>query len=109
MNGDAKGLLSLYNASYLATHGETILDEANYFSKSQLVSLLSELEQPLETHVSLSLEVPLCRRIKSLLARIYIPIYQKDATRDGVILELAKLDFNILQSLYQEELKKVSM
>ncbi|XP_074559096.1 beta-eudesmol synthase-like [Curcuma longa] len=109
LNGDAKGLLSLYNASYLATHGETILDEANYFSKSQLVSLLSELEQPLETHVSLSLEVPLCRRIKSLLARIYIPIYQKDATRDDVILELAKLDFNILQSLYQEELKKVSI
>nr|BAG50438.1 sesquiterpene synthase 6 [Zingiber zerumbet] len=106
---DAKGLLSLYNVSYLATHGETILDEANYFTKSQLVSLLSELEQPLETQVSLFLEVPLCRRIKSLLARIYIPIYQKDAMRNDVILELAKLDFNLLQSLYQEELKKVSI
>ncbi|XP_042405995.1 beta-eudesmol synthase-like isoform X2 [Zingiber officinale] len=106
---DAKGLLSLYNVSYLATHGETILDEANYFTKSQLVSLLSELEQPLETQVSLFLEVPLCRRIKSLLARIYIPIYQKDAMRDDVILELAKLDFNLLQTLHQEELKKVSI
>ncbi|KAG6499368.1 hypothetical protein ZIOFF_039134 [Zingiber officinale] len=35
--------------------------------------------------------------------------YQKDEMRDDVILELAKLDFNILQSLYQEELKKVSI
>ncbi|XP_042402536.1 beta-eudesmol synthase-like [Zingiber officinale] len=109
LNGDAKGLLSLYNASYLATHGETVLDEANYFSKSQLLSLFCELEQPLKTQVSLFLEVPLCRRITSLLARIYMPIYQKDETRDEVILELAKLDFNILQSLYQEELKKVSI
>ncbi|XP_042410634.1 beta-eudesmol synthase-like [Zingiber officinale] len=109
LNGDAKGLLSFYNASYLATHGELILDEANYFTKSQLVSLLSELEQPLETQVSLFLEVPLCRRIKSLLARIYIPIYQKDAMRNDIILELAKLDFNLLQSLHKEELKKLSI
>nr|WHO15131.1 valencene synthase [Alpinia oxyphylla] len=109
LNGDAKGLLSLYNASYLATHGETILDEANNYTKSQLVSLLSELEQPLATQVSLFLEAPLCRRMKSILARKYIPIYEKEAMRSDDILELAKLDFNLLQSLHQEELKKASI
>ncbi|XP_074591602.1 beta-eudesmol synthase [Curcuma longa] len=109
LNGDAKGLLSLYNASYLGTHGETILDEAKDFTKPQLVSLLSELEQSLAAQVSLFLELPLCRRIKILLVRKYILIYQEDAMRNNVILELAKLNFNLLQSLYQEELKKISI
>ncbi|KAG6512649.1 hypothetical protein ZIOFF_030774 [Zingiber officinale] len=109
LNGDAKGLLSLYNVSYLGTHGEIILDEAKSFTKPQLVSLLSELEPSLAAQVSLFLELPLCRRNKILLARKYILIYQEDAMRNNVILELAKLNFNLLQSLYQEELKKISI
>ncbi|KAG6499275.1 hypothetical protein ZIOFF_039032 [Zingiber officinale] len=56
LNGDAKGLLSLYNVSYLGTHGETILDEAKSFTQPRLVSLLSELEQSLAAQVSLFLE-----------------------------------------------------
>ncbi|KAG6499327.1 hypothetical protein ZIOFF_039091 [Zingiber officinale] len=109
LNGDAKGLLSLYNASYLGTHGETILDEAMPFTKSQLISLFSELEQSLATQVTLFLEIPQYRRIKFLLARKYILIYQEDAMRDDVILELAKLNFNLLQSLHRDELKKISI
>ncbi|KAG6499280.1 beta-eudesmol synthase-like [Zingiber officinale] len=109
LNGDAKGLLSLYNASYLGTHGETILDEAKAFTKSQLISLLSELEQSLAAQVALFLEIPLYRRIKFLLARKYIFIYQEDAMRDDAILELSKLNFNLLQSHHQEELKKISI
>nr|QSK97109.1 terpene synthase [Curcuma wenyujin] len=109
LNGDAKGLLSLYNASYLGTHGEIILDEAKSYTKPQLVSLLTELEQSLAAQVSLFLELPLCRRMKILLARKYILIYQEDAMRNNVILELAKLNFNLLQSLYQEELKTISI
>nr|QSK97104.1 terpene synthase [Curcuma wenyujin] len=109
LNGEAKGLLSLYNAAYLGTHEETILDEANSFTKCQLESLLGELEQPLATEVSLFLETPLCRRTRRLLVRKYIPIYQENATRNDTILELAKLDFNLLQSLHQEEVKKISI
>ncbi|XP_042404059.1 beta-eudesmol synthase-like [Zingiber officinale] len=109
LNGDAKGLLSLYNVSYLGTHGETILDEAKSFTQPRLVSLLSELEQSLAAQVSLFLELPICRRIKILLARKYILIYQEDVMRNNVILELAKLNFNLLQSLHQEELKKISI
>ncbi|XP_074561961.1 alpha-humulene synthase-like [Curcuma longa] len=109
LNGEVKGLLSLYNAAYLGTHDETILDEAISFTKRQLESLLSELEPPLATEVSLFLETPLCRRIRRLLVRKYIPIYQENATRNDTILELAKLDFNLLQSLHQEEAKKISI
>ncbi|XP_042400241.1 alpha-humulene synthase-like [Zingiber officinale] len=109
LNEDVKGLLSLYNAAYLRIHGENILDEAISFTKKRLVSLLGKLEQPLLILVSLFLETPLCRRNRRLLTRKYIPIYQVDKSRNDAILELAKLDFNLLQSLHQEELKKISI
>nr|XP_018684350.1 PREDICTED: alpha-humulene synthase-like [Musa acuminata subsp. malaccensis] len=109
LGSDVKGLLSLYNAAYLGTHGEIILDEAISFTRNSLVSALADLKPPLTTQVSLDLETPLCRRIRRLLARDYISIYQEDATRDDAILELAKLDFNLLQSLHREELKNITM
>ncbi|XP_065048733.1 alpha-humulene synthase-like isoform X2 [Musa acuminata AAA Group] len=109
LGSDVKGLLSLYNAAYLGTHGEIILDEAISFTRNSLVSALADLKPPLTTQVSLDLETPLCRRIRRLLARDYISIYQEDATRDDAILELAKLDFNLLQSLHREELKNITI
>ncbi|XP_042454708.1 alpha-humulene synthase-like [Zingiber officinale] len=109
LNGDAKGLLSLYNAAYLGTHEEMILDEAISFTKCQLESMLGELEPPLATEVSLFLETPLYRRTRRFLVRKYIPIYQEKVMRNDTILELAKLDFNLLQSLHQEEVKKITI
>ncbi|KAG6495716.1 hypothetical protein ZIOFF_043542 [Zingiber officinale] len=109
LNEDVKGLLSLYNAAYLRIHGEYILDEAILFTKNRLASLLDELKQPLMILVSLFLETPLCRRNKRLLVRKYIPIYQEEERRNDAILEFAKLDFNLLQSLHQEELKEMSI
>ncbi|RWW59747.1 hypothetical protein BHE74_00033298 [Ensete ventricosum] len=103
LGSDVKGLLSLYNAAYLGTHGESILDEAICFTRNNLVSALADLKPPLSTQVSLDLETPLCRRVRRLLARDYISIYQEDA-----ILEFAKLDFNLLQSLHREELKNIT-
>ncbi|URE19522.1 hypothetical protein MUK42_12703 [Musa troglodytarum] len=108
LRSDVKGLLSLYNAAYLGTHGDIILDEAISFTRNNLVSALADLKPPLTTQVSLDLETPLYRRIRRLLARDYISIYQEDATRDDAILELAKLDFNLLQSLHREELKNIT-
>ncbi|XP_042399435.1 alpha-humulene synthase-like isoform X2 [Zingiber officinale] len=109
LNGDAKGLLGLYNAAYLGTHEEMILDEAISFTKCQLESMLDELEPPLATEVSLFLETPLYPRTRRFLVRKYIPIYQEKVMRNDTILELAKLDFNLLQSLHQEEVKKITM
>nr|BBE32334.1 beta-eudesmol synthase [Curcuma zedoaria] len=106
---DVKGLLSLYNAAYLRIHGENILDEAIIFTKNRLASLLDKLEQPLVILVSLFLETPLCQRNRRLLARRYIPIYQEEERRNDTILEFAKLDFNLLQSIHQEELKEISI
>ncbi|KAG6495717.1 alpha-humulene synthase-like [Zingiber officinale] len=109
LNEDVKGLLSLYNVAYLRIHGEHILDEAILFTKNRLASLLDELKQPLVILVSLFLETPLCQRNKRLLARKYIPIYQEEERPNEAVLEFAKLDFNLLQSLHQEELKRISI
>ncbi|THU60016.1 hypothetical protein C4D60_Mb07t08190 [Musa balbisiana] len=109
LGSDVKGLLSLYNAAHLGTHREIILDEAISFTRNHLLSALGDLKPPLTIQVSLALETPLYRRMRRLLASDYIFIYQEDATRNEVILELAKLDFNILQSLHRQELKNISL
>ncbi|KAG0522678.1 hypothetical protein BDA96_07G058300 [Sorghum bicolor] len=106
---DTKCLLSLYNAAYLRTHGEKVLDEAIIFTRHQLEALLDSLESTLADEVSVTLQTPLFRRVRILETRNYIPIYEKEAARNEVILEFAKLNFNLLQLIYCEELKKVTL
>ena len=106
---DTKCLLSLYNAAYLRTHGEKVLDEAIIFTRRQLEAVLDSLESTLADEVSLTLQTPLFRRVRILETRNYIPIYEKGAARNEVILEFAKLNFNLLQLIYCEELKKVTL
>jgi len=101
--------LSLYNAAYLRTHGEKVLDEAIIFTRHQLEAVLDSLESTLADEVSLTLQTPLFRRVRILETRNYIPIYEKGAARNEVILEFAKLNFNLLQLIYCEELKKVKL
>ncbi|RCV29877.1 hypothetical protein SETIT_6G048500v2 [Setaria italica] len=109
VNADTRSLLSLYNAAYLPTHGEALLDEAISFTGRCLQSRLENLESPLAEEVSCALDTPLFRRVGILETRNYIPIYEKEATRNEAILEFAKLNFNLLQLIYCEELKEVTM
>ncbi|XP_042385925.1 (S)-beta-bisabolene synthase isoform X1 [Zingiber officinale] len=107
LKDDAKGLLSLYNAAYFGTKKETILDEAISFTKDNLTSLLKDLNPPFAKLVSLTLKTPIQRSMKRIFTRSYISIYQDEPTLNETILELAKLDFNMLQCLHQKELKKI--
>ena len=106
---DTRSLLNLYNAAYLRTHGEKLLDEAIIFTATHLEGVLEQLESPLANEVSLALEAPLFRRARIVEMRNYIPIYEKDATKNESILEFAKLNFNLLQLLYCEELNKITL
>ncbi|CAO2189628.1 unnamed protein product [Urochloa humidicola] len=106
---DVKSLLSLYNAAYLRTPGEKVLDEAIIFTRSQLEAVLDSLESTLADEVSLALQTPLFRRVRILETRTYIPIYEKESARNDIILEFAKLNFNLLQLIYCEELKTVTL
>ncbi|KAL5998590.1 threalose-6-phosphate phosphatase [Asimina triloba] len=108
LRDNVQGLLSFYEAAFLGTHDESILDEAIDFTTNQLNSVLSHLSSPLSELVKLALDVPLRKRIERLQSRYFISIYQEDKGRNDVLLEFAKLNFNILQSLHKMELSELS-
>ncbi|XXG83123.1 hypothetical protein AAC387_Pa10g0954 [Persea americana] len=104
-----RGLLSLYEAAYLGIPEEEILDEAIVFTTEHLMLALPHLTSPLSTLVELALESPLRKRVERLQSRYYISIYQQEEERNDTLLEIAKLDFHLLQLLHQRELKEISM
>ncbi|GLT63589.1 hypothetical protein SLA2020_361450 [Shorea laevis] len=106
---DLKGVLSLYEASSLGIPGEDILEEANNFSTRHLKSsLMKKLERNISEQIQLSLEVPVYQRLPWIEARNFINVYQRDKSKSLLLLELAKLDYNVVQSLYLEELKELA-
>ncbi|XP_059452036.1 probable terpene synthase 12 [Corylus avellana] len=105
---DVKGMLSLYEASYLAFEGESLLDEAMAFTRIHLKDLKGDVSRSMAEQVSHALEVPLHHRMLRLEARWYIEAYNKREDANSLLLELAKLDFNIVQSVFQRELQDMS-
>jgi hypothetical protein len=101
-------LLSLYNAANLLNHNEEVLEEALLFARRHLELIQSDLKSPLAEQVGRSLKIPLPRTLKRLEAVSYIPEYSVDPKCNRAILELAKLDFNLLQHLHQNELKTIT-
>lgn len=105
---DVKGMISLYEASQLCLEGENILEEAKEFTVKHL-SLLKECKDPrLAKEVTRALELPLHWRMPRLEARCYIDTYEKKENMNPIILQLAKLDFNLLQSIHRNELSNLS-
>ena len=105
---DIKGMLSLYEASFLSYEGEQILDEANAFTSIHLKDLSEGSSSIRFEQVNHSLELPLHRRVQSLEIRWYIDSYEKRKDANKVLLEAAKLNFNIMQSTLQQDLKEMS-
>ncbi|XP_030478816.2 alpha-humulene synthase-like [Cannabis sativa] len=105
---DVSGLLSLYEASHLSYVGESILDEALAFTTTHLKAIVANSkDHPLSHQISIALHRPLRKTIERLHARFYISIYEKDASHNKVLLELAKLDFNLLQCFHKKELSEI--
>ncbi|WVZ02639.1 hypothetical protein V8G54_023445 [Vigna mungo] len=107
---DVKGMLSLYEASFLGYEGEKILDEAMVFSSFHLRVALNKGKSSnmLLEQVNHALELPLHHRIQRLEARWYIESYAKRTDSNQLLLEAAKLDFNIVQSTLQNDLQQMS-
>ncbi|GLU22691.1 hypothetical protein SLE2022_387480 [Rubroshorea leprosula] len=109
---DCKGMLYLYEASFLSMEGEGILDAARTFTRTHLNEyvMLKESKDPyLSTLVEHSLEFPLHWRMPRMEARWFIEFYQQSPDMNPVLLDFAKLDFNMVQATYQEDLKHASM
>lgn len=106
---DVNCLMTLYDAAHLRTHGEKILDAIITFNKNRLQSVMkTNLEPELAEEVRFTLETPRFRRVERVEARRFISVYEKKAARDETILEFAKLDYNIVQVLYCQELKELT-
>jgi (S)-beta-macrocarpene synthase len=59
--------------------------------------------------VSSFLDIPLFKKVGIIEARNYIPIYEKEYTRNEVVLEFAKLNFNLQQLVFCQEIKECMM
>ncbi|KAF8030020.1 hypothetical protein BT93_E2441 [Corymbia citriodora subsp. variegata] len=109
INEDVKGLLGLYEASFHGLEGETILDEAcNYASKHLKDLNLDEVPSNLASNVSHALELPMHWRPNRLEARWFMDMYEKQQDMIPSLLRLAKLDFNLVQSIYRKEVSNLA-
>ncbi|KAL7000244.1 isoprene synthase [Sarracenia purpurea var. burkii] len=109
LSNDVKGLLSLHETTYLAFEGETLLDEAKEFSFLNLKHHVGRInDSNLANQVNHSLDLPLQRRMVRLEAREYIEAYSKRYDANHVLLELAVVDFNMVQSKHQKELQDLT-
>jgi len=110
ISNDVEGMLSLYEASYLSLEGESVWEE-NAFSRTHLINLMKEglMDAKMTEKVRHVLEeLPYHRSGFKLMAKQYINRYDKIEPHNLLLLELAKLDFNMQQSSYQNELKELS-
>ncbi|KAG6514959.1 hypothetical protein ZIOFF_025335 [Zingiber officinale] len=108
-----RGLLSLYEASYLEKEGETLLKEAMDFATEQLKGFMEEGSVPeaggLREQVAHALQLPLNWRLERVQHRWFIEACSSgDDTVNPLLLEFAKLDFNLVQDMYKSELKELS-
>ncbi|XP_049379109.1 vetispiradiene synthase 2-like [Solanum stenotomum] len=109
LSSDVLGLLSLYEASHVRTHGEDILENALDFSTTHLESAAPHLNSPLKEQVAHALEQSLHKSIPRVETRFFISsIYKKEESKNDALLKFAKLDFNLLQMLHKQELAEVS-
>ena len=101
-------LLSLYNAAHLGIHGEIILDEAVVFTRTHLEAILPSLEGSLAHEIKCALEIPLPRRVRIYESKYYVSTLEKDVTVHDTVLQLAKLNSNIMQLRHQQELEIIT-
>ncbi|XP_076914313.1 (-)-beta-pinene synthase, chloroplastic-like [Bidens hawaiensis] len=104
------GMLNLYEASYLSIEDENILDDARDFTTKYLKECLENniSDQHLSTLISHALDIPLQWMVPRVESRWFIEAYEKRTAMNPTLLELAKLDFNILQAIHLEDLKDTS-
>ncbi|KAH9614710.1 hypothetical protein KSS87_014616 [Heliosperma pusillum] len=105
---DVEGMISLYEATHLRLHGETILEKALGFTKNALELKLPSLRPSIAARVSHTLRCPVQKRLPRLGAREYISLYQDKELHNQVLLKFAKLDFNLLQLQHIQELSIIS-
>ena len=89
--------------------GEETLDEALSFTTTHIKSLMTQnIDPSLSYEISCALKRPLRKSLERLQVIHYISIYQNEALLGKLLLNLAKLDFNLVQYLHRKELSEIS-
>lgn len=70
--------------------------------------MTQNLTYPLSDQVKRALYLPLPRTVRRIEALHYMSEYEHERAYNHIILELAKIDFNILQNLHLKELRDLS-
>ncbi|KAL7250324.1 hypothetical protein ACSBR1_012349 [Camellia fascicularis] len=105
---DVEGLVSLYEATHLRMDGEDDFEEAYSFSTKHLNSSFGKMGIELGEQVKQSLEIPLHWRMPRLEARNSIDLCLMEDSKPSVLLKFAKLDYNLVQSVHQQEVQELS-
>ncbi|WCJ20236.1 Terpenoid cyclases/Protein prenyltransferases superfamily protein [Euphorbia peplus] len=105
---DVKGLICLYEACFLAVHGEHILDEALCFTRKRLETLAENSSPHIKKLIRDALILPCHQNMERFDALHFISFYEADESPNETLLRFAKLDFNRLQLLYRKELALLS-
>ncbi|KAK6919442.1 Terpene synthase, metal-binding domain [Dillenia turbinata] len=106
---DVKGMLSLYEASFLGLEDENTMDDAKVFATKHLKDLHeAKLNSLMARKVNRALDMPLHWRLNRVEARWFIDTYREERNKNPLLLEFAKLDFNMVQSIHQKELSKLA-
>ena len=66
------------------------------------------LNPPLAEQVKRALSLPLPRTSKRVETICYMSEYEREAGNIPILLDLARLDFNLLQHIHLKELKAIS-
>nr|AVI04914.1 terpene synthase [Tripterygium wilfordii] len=108
ISNDIKGMLHLYDATFLMVRGENMLEDARKFTSVYLkhcVEQNRDQDRVLLELVSHALELPLHWRLLRIEARWFIDVYERTQGMNPTLLEFAKLDFNMVQAMHQEDLR----
>lgn len=103
-------VLNLYEASYHAFDNENIKDNVGDFSTKYLKENLENSNESISSLVSHALEFPLHWRLPRVETKWFIKAYEKKKRSDKnlTLIELAKLDYDMVQASYLEDLKHAS-
>ncbi|ESQ55345.1 hypothetical protein EUTSA_v10027515mg [Eutrema salsugineum] len=110
LKGDAKGILSLYEAAHLRTTKDCILDEALSFASNHLESLAASGTCPPHLSMRIQNALTLSQRwnMEMVAALEYITSYEQEKDHDGMLLKFAKLSFKLVQLQYLQDLKIIT-
>ncbi|KAK9155939.1 hypothetical protein Sjap_003419 [Stephania japonica] len=103
---DVRGMLSLYEAADYGIEGEDSLENVKVVILKQLHTSLITMEHDLAKLVEYTLECPSQKRLPRFMTKQYMELYEKIGRKNDVLLEFAKMDFNIVQALHKKELEQ---